>query len=287
MAGCSVLRTVGYGQAPNFAYWRLNDYFDFDLGQPARVRAALDALQRWHRRTQLPDYAALVSRLRAEAAEPTSGAQLCRWWDDIGQRFDGLAVQAAAELAPVALTLTPQQLDHLEQRFARSLDELRDELLPESPAARRRAAVERATERFEQLYGRLDREQKRLIAEGIAASPFDPERYVAERAARHRDALALLRRLIDERPAEPVAAAALRELALQVRRSPRADYRQYQRELIEYNCSFVAGMHNAMSARQREVARERLGQWETDFRRWAADGGGAQAAAATTAPAAR
>jgi hypothetical protein len=268
-AGCSVLRTLGYHQAPNLVYWRLDRYLGFDDEQAPRVRDAIADWFRWHRSTQLPGYVEFVARVRAQLAGPATPALACRWWDELRDHLDTALEQAAHRLAPVALTLKPAQLAHLERRYAKSLDEMRRDHLQESAEERRRAALQRTIERFEAFYGRLDEAQRKRVAAAVEASPFDAERFIAERKARHEDTLVVLRRLTAEpRTSLAQAEAALRELAQQTLRSPRPAYRAYQRELLDYNCAFVAQMHDTMSAKQRQSARDMLGAWETDLRSW-------------------
>ena len=268
LAGCSVMRAAGYSQAPNLLYWRLHNYLDFDEEQAPRVRAAIGEWFGWHRSTQLPDYAALLVRARGQLGASATPALACQWWDEVGTRADTALDHAAPLLADVALTLTPQQLKHLERRYAKSLEELRGDYLQSEPDDRRQAAQKRTLERFETVYGRFDAEQRQRVVAGVAASPFDAERFVAERAARHQDSLAVLRRLTGERSTRDAAVVALRELAAQTQRSPRPAYREYQRQLIDYNCAFAAEIHNLTTPAQRARASEWLAGWEGDVRSW-------------------
>lgn len=266
LAGCGVLRTVGLQQAPRLAHWKLDSYFDFDDAQSPQVRAAIARWFQWQREAQMPELLALIGRAGAQLAEPTDAAQLCRGWDEIGRHADAALERAALELAPVAVTLRPAQLEHLERRYRKSLDEVRRDVLQPDDGERSRALVKRTVERFESVYGRLDEAQRRQVAAGVAASPFDADRFVAERRARQADSMAVLRRIVDDKLPLPAAQAALRTLALNVTTSPRPDYRVYQRKLIDYNCGFAAEIHNTTTPAQRQTARSRLADWEADLR---------------------
>lgn len=265
IAGCSALR-FGYSQLPNVAYWRLDGYFDFDTEQEPRVRDAIAEWFRWHRATQIPEYAVLAARVRADAAADATPQRACRWWSELGGRLDDAMQQMVPGLAPVAMTLTPRQLAHLERRYAKSIDEMRRDYLQTSADERRRASVRRAVERFEDFYGRLDDAQRREVEVAVAASPFDAERFVAERAARHQDSLAVLRRVTAPGTSAAEAERALSELLAQTQVSPRPAYREYQRALIDYNCAFAARIHNLTTREQRQVLRDKLAGWEADMR---------------------
>ena len=67
------------------------------------------------------------------------------------------------------------------------------------------------------IYGRLNDAQRELLAQGIADSPFDPERWLAERRLRQREIVDTL--ALRCRPSAPTPRA--REAALRLLRRPR------------------------------------------------------------------
>jgi hypothetical protein len=168
--------------------------------------------------------------------------------------------------------LAEPQFRSLEKRFAKIIDEMREDHLQPDPAARLREAVKRTVTRAEQLYGSLDEPQLRVIAAGVAGSPFKPELWLAERASRQRDTVQTLRRLVAERADRDQRLASLRALVERSERSPDAEYRRYQLALIDYNCAFGARIHNATAPEQRRTARDRLKGWEDDLRSLAVAG---------------
>jgi len=271
VAGCSVVR-LAYNQAPDMLYWWADGYVDFNQTQVPRVREAIAAWFGWHRTTQLRDYADLLARARAQVAEPVTPAVACRWWDDLRERYDLALEKAIPSMADLVVTMTPEQLQHMERRFAKGLDEMRADFLRGDLAERQQAALKRTVDRFEMIYGRTDEEQRRQIAAGVTASPFDAERWIAERAARQQDMIVTLSRVIAQRSTPEAAQAALRALAERAERSPRPAYRDYTKRLIEYNCAFVARIHNLTTQAQRETAQIKLAGWEADLRSLAANG---------------
>jgi hypothetical protein len=270
LAGCSALKVV-YGQANTLAYWWLDRYVDFDDPQSVKVRAGLNELFRWHRSTQLGDLIQLLGRAQAQALEPTTPAAACRWFDDIQQRLNAAYDHALPAAAEVVTMLKPAQLDHLAKRYQRINEEFRDDFLQDTAEARLNASVKRTVERAEFFYGRLDDRQRALVRRGLAASPFDPEAWLAERLAMQQDVLGSLRRWTGEGAAPAVVQAGLKTLAGHAQRSPRAGYRDYQQRLIDYNCMLAAELHNATSPAQRRRAAKTLKGWEDDLRAIAAE----------------
>ena len=273
LSGCSALR-LGYNQAPELAYWWLDGYVDFDGAQSDRVRAGLAQWQAWNRRTQLPEYALFLALARADVMEPTTAEKSCTRWNEALGRLDVAAEQAVPQIAELLPTLKATQLIHIEQRYAKSNDTFRSDFLQADPQERREKSLDRAVERAETLYGRLDDAQRDAVAKAVAASPFEAERWLSERIRRQQELLQLLRRFgpdATERDRDPALAQAAVRVYLQgLRVSPRDDYRRYAQRLAQFNCGFAASVHNATSAAQRQTARAKLAGWEGDLRALAA-----------------
>jgi Family of unknown function (DUF6279) len=283
LGGCSVLR-IGYGQAPTLAYWSIDGYVDLEGAQGPRLREHLDAWLDWHRRAEMPVYANLLARAQREVMEPTlSPAALCWWRDEANRRLDAALDRAAPGLATLMLALTPQQIAHLERQLAKHVDKTRAEFAQADRAERAQASFKRTLERYENLYGRLDEAQRTRLAQLLAASPFDADRWLVERERRNRDMVDTIKAAVARgSDAESTASrargeAAVRLIAERSQRSPRAEYRAYQERLAQDNCALAAAMHNTTTAAQRQHARGKLKGWEDDVRWIASNGGGAAA----------
>ena len=268
-SGCSALR-LGYGTAPEIVYWWLDGYVDFDHAQSQKVRDAVARWFAWHRRTQLPDYAALLARARTEVLADTTAARVCEWQADIVARARTALDQAVPDAADLVLTVTPQQIRHIERHYAKKNDDFRDDYVQPDLRKRAEKALDRTIDRAEMLYGHLDEAQRARIAQALARSPFDPELWLAERQQRQQEALQMLRRLTAEGASPDQAQAALRVYVEHLLRSPREAYRRYAARLDEFNCAFAAELHNSTSAAQRRTAARKLAGWEGDLRALAA-----------------
>lgn len=268
-SGCSALR-LGYGTAPEIVYWWLDGYVDFDHAQSQKMRDAVARWFAWHRRTQLPDYAALLARARSEVLADTTAARVCEWQADIVARARTALDQAVPDTADLVLTVTPQQIRHIQHHYAKKNDDFRDDYVQPDLRKRAEKALDRTIDRAEMLYGHLDDAQRARIAQALTSSPFDPERWLAERQQRQHEALQMLRRLTAEGASPDQAQAALRVYVEHLLRSPREAYRRYAARLDEFNCAFAAELHNSTSAAQRRTAAGKLAGWEGDLRALAA-----------------
>jgi uncharacterized coiled-coil protein SlyX len=274
VAGCGTLTLrLSYGQGPRLVYWWLDNHVDVSAAQAPAAREAIGSWFGWHRSTQLPQYAEVLAGLQPRIMEPTTPQAVCSVWHDVRMHGDVALEHALPSIATFVRTLTPGQLHNIERRFAKVNAEFREEYLQPEPAQRQRATLRRSRDRVEMLYGTLHPAQRERLVQALAASPFDPERWGAERLRRQEDILHTLRALLDDR-ALPAAQlqARLRALVKRLQRSPRDDYVSYQERLTAHNCAVFAEIHNAATPAQREHARVRLREWERDLREMAVAG---------------
>lgn len=265
LGGCTAVR-LGYNNGPQLAWWWLDGYVDFTREQAPLAREAVDRWFEWHRPGQLPEYAAFLVTAQQAVMAPTTATEVCRWQDAVRDKLKPAIDRALVHAADVLPLLGEAQWRHIEQRYAKGMDEAREAFLQPDPAARLAQSIKRARERPEQLYGRLDEAQLRVINAGVAASPFDAPLWLAERQRRHRDTMATLRRLSSDKADRDQRLAALRALTERMGRSSNPEYRTYQLKLTDYNCKLAAQVHNATTPAQRQRARDKLKGWEDDMR---------------------
>jgi hypothetical protein len=265
MAACTAVK-FGYNQGEQLAFWWLDRYVDFDDAQEPKAREAIEEWFRWHRSTQLPEYAALLARAQTEIADPLTGAQMCQWTDVVQKRIDIAFEHALPALADSVRALTPQQLKHLQRKYEKNLKEYKGDFLQPDPDDRRRAQIKRVADKAEMVYGRLNDAQKARIAQLTDESPFDPQGWYNERRQRQQDALQALQKLSTERASSEQARVVVKSLYDETFHSPRPAYRSYQQRLIQYNCEFASQVHNLSTPEQRAHAVKRFKGWEEDFR---------------------
>jgi Family of unknown function (DUF6279) len=269
LAGCSAIR-FAYNQAPELAYWWLDGYVDFSEQQGPAARAALVEWFAWHRTTQLGDYASLLVAAQSQLVEDASAAQVCRWFGELRQRAEVAYEQGVPALAEFVRKLRPEQVQHIERRYQKADEEFRRDFMQPTRAEQLDKSIQRVVSRAETLYGRIDDAQRALIVQAVAASPFDPQLWLAERQARQQEIVGTLRTLVAERADTARVQAALRFFAAHAARSPRQAYRSHMQHLNEYNCAFIARLHNSSSAEQRRHGADKLKGWEADLRSLAA-----------------
>ncbi|MEO7152267.1 MAG: DUF6279 family lipoprotein [Burkholderiaceae bacterium] len=265
-AGCSFVR-LGYNQAPALAYWWLDRYADFDAAQAPRAREALASWFAWHRAEQLPDYVRLLQRAQDEVARPATADQLCSWYDEGRSRARTAFEAAVPAIAELAVTLSPAQIEHIEQRQAKVNVEHREETLQADPVERLKALVKRTTERAEMLYGPLDASQRERLTAALRLSPYDAERSYAQRRRNQQDAVQILRQAAGTGSAgQPAAQAALAAYAKRLMRPADPEQARHFEQVVRHNCGMLAGLHNSSTPEQRRRAGDKFGEWIADLR---------------------
>lgn len=271
LGGCSALR-LAYDQGPTVTRWWLDSYLDLTDAQEPLARQAIAGWFDWHRSTQLIDYAQLLQRAQAEVMAPARGEQVCRWAEEVRARYEGAIDRALPLVVEAARTLQTKQVEHLEAKYAKKNADYRKEFLQSKPEERLEASVERAIDRAQTLYGRLEPAQKRWLAAQLKASPFDAQAWYLQRTAQQQDILKTLRQLAAEKPDRERTLAALTGLKNRWVSSARGDAPSYQQRLLQVNCEWMAELHNTTSLSQRQHARDKLKSWEEDLRALAAQG---------------
>lgn len=213
LQGCSAVR-LGYGNADSLARWWIDQYLDLAPEQDALSRERLARLVAWHRKTQLPDYVALLHQGKAFAAgQPTANDALALS-DSVIRRVRVLAEQATPDVADLAATLTPAQIDRMAARFAEKNADLAKEMrLADGEAAQNKERYKRVLERAEYWLGDFSNEQEGTLRRMVEARDPGGQFWFDERLRRQRELLDLMRQVQRERPPRERVIALLRGYA--------------------------------------------------------------------------
>lgn len=173
LTSCSSMQ-FAYNQLDRWMRWQLDDYVDLTRTQKGQLTAALDSFHRWHRQTQLPDYAEFLEQLadRVQRGQLDS-TQLQEVEKQAENFWDAASTQLYDILLPLVAELDSSQIDELEE----NLREKRQESLekwrksPEKIQRRRQKQIRKHSERW---LGNLSGEQEALIAEWVTQVEYNP-----------------------------------------------------------------------------------------------------------------
>ena len=264
LQACSAIK-LGYQQLPALSYWWLDSTISFNSSQTPMAKEAIERLYQWHRREELPGYAALVQRATTLSAGQVMPEQLCRVIDEMQTRLDTLMRQAVVQAAPVALALGPRQLSHMAKDWDRKNEEWEKEWLQGDTAARLERRLDRTLSRYNSFYGDLSADQVELIKTHLKQSPWTAEWGRQDRQRRQQDLLSTLQRIQQNGTTKAQAEAQLWGVWERWLSPPHAGQRQFMQELTQRTCSNLAQLHNTTTPEQRVRVAQRLRAYERDI----------------------
>jgi hypothetical protein len=270
LAGCSALR-LGYANGDTFLYWWLDGYVDFNDDQKPWVKRDIEQFVAWHRRTQLEDYAQLLGRVQQRLRTRVSAADVLADYAEVRKRVDVVVEKSLPQLTVLAMSIEPEQIAHLERKFASNNESYRKDYLRGSVEDRQRFRFKKVMKQAEYWFGNFSDEQEAKIRAASDARPLDNEIWMAERQRRQQEMLKMLHRIRAERPSRVAAAAMLREYArASVDNFTYAEHRAFFDDTREGMAQMVATIINIATPEQRDHASRRLQKWIEDSRELAA-----------------
>lgn len=269
LTGCSAVR-LGYNKLPEIASWWLDSYIDFSDTQGPQAKAALQKLQTWHRKEELPAIAELLVQAQTLAPQNITPEQACKVWEGAQVRIESFIQESSRLAAPVVSQLSAKQLKHLEKEWASRNEDWKKQWLQGTPDSRIKKRVDLAAERFNSFYGDLNLEQRQVLKQQFLQSTWTPEASYQLRLKRQQEQLIALQAMSSEiaKPAMPIAQVekTLQSLILQSVRPKDAADLSKQLQLEQQACQNLAQLHNTMSPAQRLKAQRKLKDYETDVR---------------------
>jgi tellurite resistance protein len=270
LQACSAIK-LAYNNAPEFAYWWLDGYVDFQSDQSFRTREELNKLLAWHRAEELPKIAELLRKIQPLAMADLTASQVCALFEESRGRYEAVTRQAEPAAVWLVMGLQASQLTHIESKFSKINDQWRKDWLQLTAAERFEKRLKSNTERAEEFYGKLEDRQVAALRGALEASQFDATMNMTERQRRQQDLLQTLRRSSaavagSAKPAASEVLTQLRAYRERVTRSPSAAYQAYSDKLTQESCTSFAALHNSTTVDQRKRAVGRIAAYERDAR---------------------
>lgn len=272
MAGCSVVR-LGYQYGETLSFWWLHSYVDFDAAQRPWARQRIDALFAWQRKSQLRDYALVLSDAQKRLQHGVTQAELLHDYDELKKRSALLFDQALPDLADLALKLRPQQILHIEKKYAANSESFRKDYLSGDTEQRQRFRFKKAMQMAEYWFGDFSREQEAQIRKASDARPLNNALLLADKIQRQKELITLLRKIQAEKPAHEVVLAQLQDY-VNASYFDRSALPQEQKAFFDASrdgaLALAVLIINLASPEQKAHAVKRAQQWIDDFNQLAA-----------------
>lgn len=267
LGSCSLVKTV-YNNAPEAMHWWLDDYFNFTQAQSALLKPALLKLHDWHRQTQLPVYINFMQQMQNDLSqEKISAETVCTTISTMQDYLQAIQLEASPIILEMAPTVTEKQLAYFENKLHKRAQKWKSEWLQETPEEQVAARLEKLVDYSEKIYGNLNKTQKVMLKQKLAASDFKPEITYKEILRRNDDALQTVKTLANANLSEVQQQQLLKQAFKRLRDSPNKTYQAYADQAKLRSCEILAELHATTDSRQKQHAIEWLekliGQFKT------------------------
>ena len=248
LAGCAT--SFLYNRLDWLIGWYLDDYVELSRAQEKAFGQRLKIVLDWHRREELPLYAALLRQIEADSAAPLSADTVRNWSRQLPLALERIEARLWPVVQQTGADLDQAQMAELLENIWARQRELEEEYLTRTDQEYAEDNFDRLSENLRDFLGPLSAAQEDRIARAAQAMKRYDQAWLEERQLW----LKTLQRLAAREPGwqEQLRAAwALRKK----RRTPR--YHEYRRHNMDIIHALVADVLNARSKRQdRRLIRE-------------------------------
>ncbi len=264
LTACSSLR-LGYNNADTLLVYGLDSYLELNDKQIRLAQERVMALLAWHRQTQLPQYSQVLQRAQGTFSGEVRAGDLLALRTEIDQHLLVLAERAAPDLAALALTLTPEQIDHCERHLTEQAAKAQREVAQLNAAQWQEKHEERQIQRAQWWLGALTKPQLATVRAAVADGTLAHDRWREEHEQRQQEFVVLLRQIQREQPPPEAATSQLRDYLARLiapvddARAHRA--RAYRAGETSLQTSLIAGA----SIKQRAMLLRRLRDYAEDI----------------------
>lgn len=271
LAACSAIKLT-YNNGDTLTYWWLNAYLDLDSEQSRWVKQDIDELFRWHRQTQLRDYAQLLANGQRQLAGNLSQADLMNDYHDIRARSELLAFKALPELADLARSVRPEQIAQMEKKFNDNNEKYRKKFLRGDLEARQKQRFEKTMDQFELWFGNFSRDQEAALRKISDARPLNNDIWLEERIVRQKKIVAVLRKVQQEKLSKDATMSLLHNLIKDIfARFDGPERKAFYDGQIEGTMNMILTAVKIATPAQKAHAQKRMQGWIDDFHTLAAD----------------
>jgi len=271
VAACSSVR-FAYNQGDTLLYWWLNAYIDLDSEQSGPVKEDIDQLLNWHRKTQLRDYTQLLGNAQRKLAGNVTQADLKANFHEIKARAELLGFKALPELADLVLSVKPEQIANIEEKFEKNNETYRKKFVRIDKDKQQKQRYRKSMEQFELWFGNFNREQEAILRKASDARPLNNEIWLEERIIRQKKILSVLREVHEKKLGKEATMALLHDLLKDIfNRFDAPERKPFFDSYIDGTTNMILTAIKIATPIQKAHAQKRMQGWIDDFKGLAAD----------------
>ena len=271
LAACSSIK-FAYNQGDTLLYWFVDAYVDLDSEQAGPVKEDIGQLIKWHRKTQLRDYSQFLVKAQGQLAGNITHADLKADYKDIKARTETLAYKALPELTDLALTVKPEQIANIEEKFRKNNDTYRKKFVAIDNDKKQKLRYKKSMEQFELWFGGFSGEQEAVLRKASDARPLDNQVWLDERIIRQKKIISVLREIQAKKLGKEATSALLGNLLKDIfGRFDSPERKPFFDAYIDSTINLTLTAIKIATPAQKAHAQKRMQGWIDDFKVLAAD----------------
>ncbi len=271
VAACSSVR-FAYNQGDTLLYWWVDAYVDLDSEQGGMVKQDIDQLINWHRKTQLRDYGALLSQAQGKLNGNVTHADLRGMYRDIKARTEVLAYKALPELTDLALSVKPDQIANIEEKFRKNNETYRKKFITVDNDKKQKVRYKKSMEQLNLWFGDFSSEQEAVLRKASDARPLDNQAWLDERIIRQKKIVSVLREIQQKKLGKEATSALLNKLLKEIfGRFDSPERKPFFDAYIDGTINLMLTAIKISTPAQKAHAQKRMQGWMEDFKVLAAD----------------
>ena len=260
LAACGAATRLAYDNGDAAVLLIADRYLSLQGEQRKLTRAAIHRFHAWHRRTELPRYAALFQSAADRVERGLTRDDVYWAIQNLRLRYAALVEAVVLASAPLVDTLDAENVATLERRFAVEDRKRIRETLSGDAAKRDRARVAAIVARVEEWTGALSDGQEEAVQRFVRATADHPRQVHEFRQRKQRELVALLEQ--DDGAENGPNAKRLRAFLLGWEAERSAADREYHARFAQ----LILELDRTLTPRQRTHAIERLDRYAEDCR---------------------
>ena len=271
LAACSSIK-FAYNQGDTLLYWFVDAYVDLDSEQAGPVKEDIGQLIKWHRKTQLRDYSQFLVKAQGQLAGNITHADLKADYKDIKARTETLAYKALPELTDLALTVKPEQIANIEEKFRKNNDTYRKKFVAIDNDKKQKLRYKKSMEQYELWFGGFSSDQEAVLRKASDARPLDNQVWLDERIIRQKKIISVLREIQAKKLGKEATSALLGNLLKDIfGRFDSPERKPFFDAYIDSTINLTLTAIKIATPAQKAHAQKRMQGWIDDFKVLAAD----------------
>ena len=265
ISACSSIQ-LGYNQGDTLIRWWIDDYVDLNEAQSEFVSAALKRQFSWHRSDQLPQIQVSLNKLKRKLGKPLTVPEALDSYQDMRKHITVAIEHMSKDAATLALSMNLDQLKVMEKKYAKTNEKFRKQYLSGTPAQRLEGRTEKVIENTENIFGSISKDQANQIAKFVETYPVDMDGVYKERIRRQKDLIAVLRKIITEKPSLDVTETLLLKYIQTFEYGYTPEQKEFEMARLDSSVKLTVAITQIMTESQRKNAQDKVSDWIDDIK---------------------